>query len=76
MTRASCGSCLYFEGDKRGGECHRGPPTGVLAPGKNALGQLDYQPSSFFPPVTEKQWCGEYRSKAATLQNLPHEGAA
>jgi hypothetical protein len=59
-AKRACRLCAFFVGDKRGGECHRNPPTMVLAPSKNALGVVEFAPSAAFPPVMTETWCGEY----------------
>lgn len=63
MKSPRCRDCRFFIGDKRGGECHRNPPTMVMAPAKTLKG-MEMVPSAAFPPVTTETWCGEFELAA------------
>lgn len=56
----TCRTCKFFNGDAKGGDCRRYPPTMVLMPAKSLKG-MEMAPSSAFPPVTQTARCGEHQ---------------
>lgn len=80
MTNESCGSCRFFlrESSKvmigatvvsssENTMCRRHPPLAVLH--SNGMAQ------GFYPPVSEQNWCGDWRSKdGAHLKTLEEWG--
>ena len=62
---ASCSDCKFYKaakgifGSKDEGECNRFPPQIVIYPDSSSADSA----TSFWPKVSEKEWCGEFSSK-------------
>lgn len=75
MTEPSCGTCKYFkkimQAIGQGGTCHRYPPTLIAVPIPSPMqpGQIQLKQMAFYPPVSVKDWCGEYGRKVQPDEN-------
>lgn len=68
MTKPeSCKQCrFFFTEDPKGvnGFCKRYPPTAFTKPIYNNKGhEVDTQLNSYWPPIAENKWCGEFKFK-------------
>ena len=73
-----CGTCRYWLTTGAEAVCRRKPPQGwFIAAQTVATGQLPAQTISFFPPMSEQGWCGEYARKATApvLSLTPGDGS-
>ena len=65
----NCKACtFYVAGDKSAnpGFCYRYPPT-VLPVQVQTMAGVQSGVQSFYPPVRDTQYCGEYRVKLSTI---------
>lgn len=64
-----CGNCRFYVTPplerirEEPAGCHHAPPQTFLVPAQGALGQVQMQVASFWPPVREDHWCGEWKPR-------------
>ena len=54
----TCDSCPYYFAPT--GNCRRNPPTVIMVPKANALGNLEPAWMSVYPPTQKHHGCGEH----------------
>jgi len=65
-TRPNCSACLFAERTSQVNNfvCVRNPPTPIALPQQSVVADgspgMQIGITSFFPSVTNKNWCGEY----------------
>lgn len=53
-----CAKCAYYQGDKTEGHCHRRPPTVVVWPAVEEVGEYP-EARTYWPEVSGTEGCGE-----------------
>jgi hypothetical protein len=68
----SCDGCEYSSFPDEGkdtGECRANPPTPVLVPHQNAMGQVVPMVNAVFPPVTRECYCFTFEPKGDIVEH-------
>lgn len=60
----NCKKCyFFFKKTAEGGDCRKNPPTPALVTSNPVIGPSTPGIISYWPPVQNTGWCGEYKNQ-------------